>query len=682
MEICDVKRILEMCLKDSDHQVHGVTKIDEGGFGEVFLVRYRVLNFEKNEVFKIVNVSQIASVYRFKTVDEWEERLYQEVIFGEQLRGVPEIVRIEKSWKLDYFCNGIKQRFIIIAMERWDANISQIPVKERTVELARLICKTVSKALLEMNRQVPEGKFFHRDVKQENILYRKKDGKYEFALADLGIATTFMGKENPLQTNVVFDAWCLPDSNSQYRDKSDVFLLGMSIYSFMKGWQTGEVYRITKGIHKNIWDRDGRLRLECPKSLKGYTDFWNLLCCMLQREQDKRPSKRQVYSFFEEYERKVQPHRENWKRKRNVLTLLIFILLLVIVLKDTERFHVKKQETVSTLKECEEDEYEQSLNELSAFPPKDPDTETAEWSPWIDTLPVGVTEEYYEIEEKIQYSSRSKETLIQAEPASAEWALCEMEILPGEFGPWSEWSEEIPEDREDIKVEMKEEYRCCELQTVTSSAAFMEGWVQTDAITYWNDYGPWTEWQDEVVASTDSRRVETREISPFYYFFCGNCGRNARYPYWGYACEICGKKEVHLNSGTVQWFENNWDDSIYWAYNKYYQVIDNSIWWNWDDGQPKTQYRYSDRTQTTEYTYQKWSEWTDWSMEKYIETSERQVEKRKLYRYCQRGNICMYQYEKFSDWTDFSDEVISESETVEVQKRDMYRYKERVVEKE
>ena len=207
-----------------------------------------------------------------------------------------------------------------------------------------------------------------------------------------------------------------------------------------------------------------------------------------------------------------------------------------------------------------------------------------------------------------------------------------------EIGTLSDWSETAPTDVDESLIETRTQYRYRNKEEKTSGESSMDGWILENTDQSWGEYGPWSEWQDEVLLESDTTIIEARTAYPYYYFFCTHCGRGARYPYWGtnLACEICGNigtRPVEANS--VEWFSNPWSDSVPWGTNtgKDYQYIDGGIWWNWTDGTPKMQYRASTRNMDIIYHYYRWTDWSPWQDIELDASDSREIEIRTLYRY-------------------------------------------------
>jgi len=207
---------------------------------------------------------------------------------------------------------------------------------------------------------------------------------------------------------------------------------------------------------------------------------------------------------------------------------------------------------------------------------------------------------------------------------------------------WSDWSETKPAKTETNEIEEKVQYQYSDKATTESTASSMTGWTPAGSYKVYGNYGGWSVWYaGNKPNDTETRHYEGATVYPYYYFYCTNCGRGARYPYWGSGvrCEICGLTGRIENTGTVDWFTTPWSNSTQWgSSSKYYQYIydyrvnANAIYWNWTDGNASAGYRYQDRSVTTYYKYEKWSGWSGWSDEPISSSNTRKVNTRTVYR--------------------------------------------------
>lgn len=302
---------------------------------------------------------------------------------------------------------------------------------------------------------------------------------------------------------------------------------------------------------------------------------------------------------------------------------------------------------------------------------------------WVTEIPAGVTEEYFTIESKLQYRSRTKATTTSTESAMEGWTLYNTQTTWGEYGPWSDWSETKPVQSESTKIESKTLYRYRDKETTESTASSLSGWTLYDSETEWSSYGSWSDWQGGWVGESESRQVETRQVWSYYYFQCANCGTRMH----GYdpgGCYTwaggCGA-DILESSWHSTWSTVSWDDAglkDWHGTGKYYTTSlgDGQRWFQWTGPEnPATQYRYRDRSQITTYFYWRWGSWSSWTEAAYSPSDTRQVETKVLYRTATRPQITTYYYEQWSAWSDWSDTPVTAAADVAVETRTVYRYR-------
>ena len=383
-----------------------------------------------------------------------------------------------------------------------------------------------------------------------------------------------------------------------------------------------------------------------------------------------------------------------------------------IVVYESEEEENISDESVTEENEAS-DEVVESGTSVEEFPP-----EEYEWCEWSDEKPTHLAEGEYDIETRILYRSRQKEkTTSKTKDNMDGWELYGDSEQDGGFGNWSGWSLNAVSASENREVETQTRYRYADKVITSGAQSQMTGWTLYNTTYTWGDYGAWSDWSTSAVSNSDSRKVETKEqyryrtlqttqvytdwvagdwvdaeqatgdlcqligsrtIYPYYYFYCTACGRGWRYPYHGIACENCKQKTVTLQTGTVEWFENPWSDSIYWGSNKYYQYIGGNIWWNWADGAPKNQWRYQTRSVQN---VSSWSAWSSYSDSAVSATSSREVNTRTLYRYCERTQIPTYHFYQWGNWSEWSATAVAQSDSRQVETATYYRYRDKVKEK-
>lgn len=226
---------------------------------------------------------------------------------------------------------------------------------------------------------------------------------------------------------------------------------------------------------------------------------------------------------------------------------------------------------------------------------------------WLDALPGGVTAENYNIEEKTQYRTQTREVKTSTEDAMSGWTL----------------------------------------------------------VTKGGNWGGWSGWQDNAVSASATREVETQNVRAVeahteyrYHYYQNNAGVRHFCPYYaGY------KYESNYNGGTFKLQYTDWQTS------QATLAVDNFIHVNQgaactrsgcaDGGgtvraytlsggysesnrvfyeesryvpaSDKTQYRYRDYTGSN--VFEKWSDWSSWSDTAAKEETNTKVETKTMYRF-------------------------------------------------
>ena len=215
---------------------------------------------------------------------------------------------------------------------------------------------------------------------------------------------------------------------------------------------------------------------------------------------------------------------------------------------------------------------------------------------------------------------------------------------------WSDWSETYPEGIDEKLIESRTEYSYSDKQTKTSENSSLSGWTQTGSETVYGNWGGWSAWQTDPIASSETVNVASEKVYRYYYFYCPVCG--GREPFQGRS--DCGKYTLTLSDGHVGWFTLPYSQSNPQSYSyttaKVYTTAPDGNRWNFsksnlndtaigtlDDGNGSvviaTGYRSRTRTKTIVYKYEKWGDWSDWTATAVTGSSDRQVKTRTVYRY-------------------------------------------------
>lgn len=317
------------------------------------------------------------------------------------------------------------------------------------------------------------------------------------------------------------------------------------------------------------------------------------------------------------------------------------------------------------------------------------------WSGWVETLPEGVNESGYIIEEKTQYSSREKSTITNSDSSLANqgWTLVNTTTVPSVWvdNGWTDVQQTESDSIQCVGEETRYSYR--DKQTTSAnSTSIGNGWIW-DGQTYWST---WSAYSDNVCTATSTREVRTQTIDDTsrpitktqyhytkYYISYYNTSASTQLTYRWYvsqaAMEADGKQYESKRSFEYHTEYSGWSDV---KKNK----VDGTVgygdhWFNEETNvvtlgyEQKTQYSYRDRLP---YQFYKWTEWTEYSSTPVSASGTREVRTKQYYHYQSRTVSQQYTYEKWSDWSGFSDNVVSaQAGKTEVKTRTMYRYKEK-----
>jgi len=272
----------------------------------------------------------------------------------------------------------------------------------------------------------------------------------------------------------------------------------------------------------------------------------------------------------------------------------------------------------------------------------------AKWSEWTDALPTSVNSGKYNIEEKHLYRQKTLEKKDSAEASLDGWELKGTHDGWSDYGGWSDWSQNAVSASDSRKVETKQQYR---YRTISASGE--------------KTWGDWSDWQSTAVYESPTTQVESRTLYEYYYFLCSNCGAH------------CSGTNMNCPTCHVGYLT---DSDVY----SFYDTTPHSGGWGWGAGAINVsggqaypgqkpdivQYRYRTLGEA-EQTYSAWSEYSDTPQ---TASASKEVETITLYRYCERVNGRVYSYERWSDWSDWSEQEITASDTVQVEVKTMYRY--------
>ena len=229
---------------------------------------------------------------------------------------------------------------------------------------------------------------------------------------------------------------------------------------------------------------------------------------------------------------------------------------------------------------------------------------------------------------------------------------------------YTEWS--VKEPAADVKgLQSQNEYRYQTITYKNSTTKLAAPWILVSETSGYSDYGAWSEWTTNYIASSDTRQVETKtetksNVTGYNMVYYLTQGANS--PYYrhyreysisnnlsGYGARISYGEHVNRRTASVSDINNarkiapgEFFEGGSRGYNKgnataYALPGDTNTPWFIEseikENYNVTYYRYRDRTDLTNYRYKQYSEWSNWSTQAQTESDTKHVESRKVYRY-------------------------------------------------
>ena len=204
-----------------------------------------------------------------------------------------------------------------------------------------------------------------------------------------------------------------------------------------------------------------------------------------------------------------------------------------------------------------------------------------------------------------------------------------------EYGDWSEWSTEKPENFDELvaigAAEAVTEYSSRDKQTTTSTSESLDGWSRDGSAT--TTYGAWSGDQTAenwTPAASDTVRVTSGATWTHHYY------------HW------CNKYSGHWNQDSIAYGSSSEYHELYLNYElprKTTSIADKGgnseqyngpgCKWNWITywhDWSSYKYTYQTRSKTTTYGFYRWGDWSDWSTDAVSATASREVQTRVVYR--------------------------------------------------
>lgn len=547
-----------------------VRPIGSGSFGTVYEIQQKLRQHTSYAALKVIRIPQKdseISALREDGYDDQSLRLYysdslqkieNEYALMANLKGHANIVYCDDIQSRPHE-NGLgwdvylKMELLTPIKTHFSASISE----KQVIKLGIDICKALD--------YCEQYNVIHRDIKPENI-FIARDGNYK--LGDFGIAKTMEGT-NIGTTTGTFD-YMSPEvfNNLPYNAKADIYSLGLVLY-----WMLNErtIPFLPVGTKPTPTDKTrarelrfsgqaipapqhGSSKLQqivmkaCAYDPKErYASAKQMLSALSSIDSDDdviplwgSPPHQQVFPEATELDpgtigvvpsKKPQEHsppltppidpapnpdppkppnkqllpdteKEPPNKHKIFIALIIgFITLMILLLTRSCAGHTPTPSASGPST--------QSSIETTVAPETLP--VQSDWSEWMDELPAYVTDEYYDIEEQLLYSTSSLERTTSTESNVMEgWELYDTVEADGGYGPPSEWSPTPVEETDTRKVESKLFYAYRTKETTTGSSPEKAGWTLYDTTYNWGAYGDPSKWSIDKVAESDSRKVDTK----------------------------------------------------------------------------------------------------------------------------------------------------------------------------
>lgn len=349
-------------------------------------------------------------------------------------------------------------------------------------------------------------------------------------------------------------------------------------------------------------------------------------------------------------------------------------------------------------------------------------TEWSKWQDWQETELTSESQEDYEreVEQKVQYRYRDKETTISTSDSLDGWTFLDSQTSWSDYGNWSSWSTTAVSQSDSRQIETRTQYRYRTIRTTSATSPISDSTYELyDTST---SYGNWSSWTTTPYTASSTLDVEMRQVETGTRYLMGhyctgnvpgaqhmtassnytsNTAFNENCVYHSLGWYDSLSSFTQGNGGYIgstcsnicwTWYIMGRDTTYETQYRyrsittTYYYKVYNS-WSSWSDTaqtasstrevQTQTQYRYRDRTATRTNTFWRWSSFTNWMDNAVAPSTSREVETRTLFRSRDRRMTVIYSYYDWGDWSDWQTDNPMESDSRSVETRMLYRYADR-----
>jgi calcium-dependent protein kinase len=224
-----------------------IAKLGEGGFGEVYQVRHKIINtIRAMKELLIINCQN------------GKEETNTEIEILKSLDH-PNIIKL-----FEYFSD--KEKYYLITEYCKEGDLSQIMRKQSKMpeEEAGYIMYQIFKALVYCHKR--ENPIIHRDIKLENIVASKKNDKnlYDIKLIDFGISKILKNPENETQIKGSLYYIAPEVLTKKYDEKCDIWSSGVVFFKLVTG-----KFPFEGKSRIEIWDNIKNCRWRFPEKIAG-----------------------------------------------------------------------------------------------------------------------------------------------------------------------------------------------------------------------------------------------------------------------------------------------------------------------------------------------------------------------------------------------------------------------------
>jgi len=170
--------------------------------------------------------------------------------FTNEIRTLLDVDNHSYIVRLHGACVNLTECRVLLALEFMDYGCLESLLEKRG-PMNELLCADVARSMLAGLAYLQKRKILHRDIKPGNVLM---NAKFEIKLADFGITKVMEDTLDFTKTQVGTTAYMAPErvKGNEYSFKSDIWALGMTIYTILMGKPFFDPTQGTLGLMADI----------------------------------------------------------------------------------------------------------------------------------------------------------------------------------------------------------------------------------------------------------------------------------------------------------------------------------------------------------------------------------------------------------------------------------------------